>query len=98
MNRAVIPQESVMASWQKTRFLGKEKQVETRGWTLDIMNCIDRLDKKEFSLTEVYTFEDELQQSHPQNKHVKDKIRQQLQILRDNEYLKFLGQGRYRIQ
>jgi hypothetical protein len=33
----------------------------------------------------------------PDNKHVKEKMRQQLQVLRDNGFLEFLDRGRYRL-
>ena len=33
---------------------------------------------------------------HPDNRHVLDKIRQQLQVLRDMGFVEFLGRGRYR--
>jgi type II restriction enzyme len=34
---------------------------------------------------------------HPNNAHVRDKIRQQLQVLRDLGLLTFLGSGSYRL-
>jgi len=34
---------------------------------------------------------------YPQNAHVRDKIRQQLQVLRDLRLLEFLGSGSYRL-
>ncbi len=61
------------------------------------MNCVDRLNKKEFFLSDMYNFEEELKIKYPDNKHIKDKIRQQLQFLRDKGYLEFLGRGRYRL-
>ncbi|MGO9271726.1 MAG: hypothetical protein ACLQOO_15925 [Terriglobia bacterium] len=51
------------------------------------------LAKQEFSLTEVYRVSDELQQLHPNNLHVREKIRQQLQRLRDVGSLNFLATG-----
>jgi type II restriction enzyme len=33
---------------------------------------------------------------HPDNRHVRDKIRQQLQVLRNLGLVEFLGRGRYR--
>lgn len=59
------------------------------------MNCIDKINKTKFSLEDIYKYEDYLRQSHPDNKHIKDKIRQQLQYLRNKGYLKFLGNGKY---
>lgn len=96
-NKVILPKTSILESWQKTLFLKKETKVTERGWILDIMKCTDRLGKKEFLLADVYNFEKELQIKHPRNLHVKDKIRQQLQILRDNGYLEFLGRGKYRL-
>ena len=61
------------------------------------MSCIDELNKKEFTLDEVYDFENILYQKHPDNKHVKDKIRQQLQFLRDKGYIEFVSRGVYRL-
>lgn len=42
------------------------------------------------------TFEEELQEKYLKNNHVKDKIRQKLQVLRDNGYIEFMGNGEYR--
>jgi type II restriction enzyme len=33
---------------------------------------------------------------HPDNRHVRDKIRQQLHVFRDLGFVEFLGRGRYR--
>jgi type II restriction enzyme len=41
------------------------------------------LNKTEFTLQDVYAFAAQLQTLHPDNRHVRDKIRQQLQVLRD---------------
>lgn len=93
----VVPKDEVMKNWRKTLFLREEKQISTRGWTLDIMNCIDKLGKGDFTLNEVYAFEKELEKKHPDNKHIKDKIRQQLQVLRDKGYIEFIERGKYRL-
>ena len=58
---------------------------------------ISKLNKKEFMLDEVYKFENELNKLHPENRHIKDKIRQQLQFLRDKGYLSFAGGGKYKL-
>lgn len=97
-NSIIGPKESILSQWQKTLFLREEKEISTRGWTLDVMMCIDKLNKKDFTLDDVYTFEQELSRKHPENKHIKDKIRQQLQILRDKGYLDFSGRGIYRLK
>ncbi len=61
------------------------------------MNCIDKIGKKEFSLDEVYVFERELKIKHPGNNFIKDKLRQQLQVLRDKGYLAFVSPGKYKL-
>lgn len=96
-NRQVESKKKVLAEWQKTLFLREEKEISAKGWLLDVMRCIDKLGEKYFTLDDVYAFERELSKLHPDNKHIKDKIRQQLQILRDKEYLEFFNRGKYRL-
>lgn len=72
--------------------------VEARGWTLDVLHAIHTLGKKEFSLREdVYALEADLTRLHPRNRHVQQKIRQQLQLLRDMGIVEFLSRGQYRL-
>lgn len=68
-----------------------------RGWTLDVLNVLRKLGKQEVSLADVYAYEHALEALHPQNRNVKPKIRQQLQVLRNLGFLAFEGSGRYRI-
>jgi len=51
----------------------------------------------EFATAEVYAFTSELEKLHPDNRHVRDKIRQQLQVLRDMGLLIHLGRGEWRL-
>lgn len=76
----------------------QELGLDTRGWTLDVLNCIRRLSKQEFTLAEAYAFSDELARLHPKNRHIGEKIRQQLQRLRDLGFLEFVGRGHYRFK
>ena len=94
-NSEIIDQEEVIKTWQKTAFLSQQKQVETRGWTLDVMKCIERLHSDAFNLEAIYKFEPELSKIYPNNRFIKDKIRQQLQVLRDAGYIKFVSRGNY---
>lgn len=81
---------------QYNRLQPPEKvKYEKRGWTLDVLNVVRSLQKQQFSLTEVYLRSEELQQLHPNNLHVREKIRQQLQRLRDMGFVEFVGVGRY---
>lgn len=91
----IINPALVREAFNKTTFL-RDKSVETKGWILDILNCIEKIPKKEFSLKDVYNFESELIIKYPNNNHVKDKIRQQLQFLRDKGIIEFNGRGNYK--
>lgn len=91
------PKENVCAIWQKTLFLREENKVDSKGWILDIIRCIELIRKKEFTLADIYKFESMLSKQHPGNRHIKDKIRQQLQVLRDRNYIQFTSRGEYRI-
>ena len=97
-NRLVEPKEKVIANWQKTLFLREEKEASARGWLLDVMRVIEHICRDEFTLEDVYKFAEELSRLHPENNHIKDKIRQQMQILRDKGYLEFIGRGVYNMR
>ena len=92
----IQPKDEVVQNWRKTLFL-REESIKMRGWILDILNCIEQVGKTNFTLSEMYDFEPLLKQLHPANFHIKDKIRQQLQVLRDKGYLEFAGKGEYRL-
>lgn len=96
-NKKIIPKKEVHDAWKKLYFLNKEK-AEKRAWTSDVLLCIEKLDKKIFDLNEVYYFEDYLSKLHPDNRHIKAKIRQQLQILRDRGLINFKSKGLYSIK
>jgi type II restriction enzyme len=87
----------VRRAYQRLRPLEKTKAKE-RGWTLDVLSAVRSLNKREFSLSDVYAHEDELAKLHPGNRHIRPKIRQQLQVLRDDfALLEFLTPGSYRL-
>jgi type II restriction enzyme len=89
--------KSVKASWEKVSFLEAKKDILSTSWIVDVMKCIDKIDSKEFTLKDIYMFENELKIKYPKNNHIKDKIRQQLQFLRDKGYLEFKSKGKYKI-
>jgi len=95
-NRLIVSKEHVISQWQRTLFLREEMKLNAKGWLLDIMKCADNYGNGEFTLSDMYQFESQLAIKHPNNKHIKEKIRQQLQILRDKGYLEFIGRGHYR--
>lgn len=93
-NGKPIEIEAVLDSWRRTAFLSGSS-VDARGWTVEILRLLDTL-PDEFILADVYRFEADLELRFPRNQFIRDKIRQQLQVLRDRGYLSFVGKGRYR--
>ncbi len=96
-NGTFVQSDLVMDAWQRTAFLAELKSIESRGWTIDVLRCIERIGQTEFSLDQMYQFELDLTNSHPNNHFVKDKIRQQLQVLRDRGLVEFVSRGKYRL-
>lgn len=92
----ISPKKLVLERWQKTAFLNSQTQ-SARGWLIEVMNCVHQLPGDGFALDDVYRFESHLRSLYPNNNNVRPKIRQQLQVLRDNGYIEFLGSGRYRL-
>ncbi len=93
----VLDRQSVLDQWQRTLFLRSESSA-SRGWLLNVLRCVEMIAKREFTLEEVYAFESHLSGLYPMNQHVRQKIRQQLQVLRDQGFIEFLGRGRYRLR
>lgn len=91
----VMPQKVVLEKWQKTVFLLEEKEQTAKKWLLDVMDCVDAIPSDSFSIADMYSFEQRLRKLHPDNRHVRDKIRQQLQKLRDYGYISFSSRGNY---
>jgi type II restriction enzyme len=91
------PPATVRARYKRIRRLAAIEPRE-RGWTLDVLTAVRSLGKRSFTLQEVYSLEETLARLHPDNRHVRDKIRQQLQILRDARLLDFTARGSYRLR
>lgn len=94
-NMKEVSIEKIIEKVHKTEFLRGSK-LDARGWTLDVLNCVNMIEDKDFTLDKIYRFEELLAEKHPDNHHIKDKIRQQLQMLRDNGIIEFTGRGHYR--
>jgi type II restriction enzyme len=89
--------QAVLTQWQKTLFLRDEAE-EARSWLIEVMKCVETIGRPEFQLDDVYAFEGALSALFPNNRHVKQKIRQKLQVLRDKGYLDFVARGYYRLR
>jgi type II restriction enzyme len=94
-NSKTVHRDIVKDSFIKTIFL-RSKSAEAKGWILDIMKCVDSIQKDSFALDDVYKFETKLKLKYPSNNFIKDKIRQQLQQLRDKGIIEFVGRGNYK--
>jgi len=90
-----VNQQIVKETFNKTLFLRSKSKV-AKGWILDIMHCIDLIKKETFTLDDVYKFEAKLKLKYPNNNFIKDKIRQQLQVLRDKGIIEFVSRGKYK--
>ena len=91
-----VSEQQVRNEFSRIRKLA-EVPASVRGWTLDVLRAVRRLGQSHFSLGDVYGFESELQRTHPLNRNVRPKIRQQLQVLRELGLIEFATRGTYRI-
>ncbi len=96
-NGVVERSEQILIDWRKTGFLAESKSDAAKGWLLQTMQCIDRIGRSRFALQDVYEFENSLRSVYPKNDHIREKLRQQLQILRNQGYLRFVARGVYEL-
>ena len=95
-NEIVSPTTVVREAWRRFSFMDEE-DAGSRGWLSDVLACVRRIGKETFTLAEMYAFEGALSKLHRENRNVRPKVRQQLQVLRDRGAVEFLGRGRYRV-
>ena len=91
----------VRSNWDKFDFLNKDPRA-SGGWGPEVLAAVRELQggaqSDEFTLQTFYgKFREAFAAQHPENHHIDARIRRQLQLLRDNNILQFLGRGRYRI-
>jgi type II restriction enzyme len=94
-NEKFVNKKDVNRIWKKMFFLTNKKP-ENRSWTSDVLKIIQEQNQT-FNLKDIYKFEKYFKELHPKNNHIKAKIRQQLQILRDNKIIKFKERGFYEV-
>jgi type II restriction enzyme len=93
-NAVASPPHEVRAAFDRVRAIQKVSPT-SRGWMTDVLAVVRRLGPR-FALEDVYRAgESELSALHPENRNVRPKIRQQLQVLRDAGLIRFEGRGRY---
>ena len=93
---AVTQKAQVLRLWAATSFLRNQALDATKNWLTATMWAIDWFDYQPFCLSDVYQREPELARVYPNNRNIRPKLRQQLQVLRNQGYVDFLGKGRYR--
>ena len=86
---------NVVSAWRHTLFLREQGNQDAKGWLLAVMRVIENLGRHIFTLADIYASLADLRLEYPNNHNVEAKVRQQLQVLRDKGYLKFLGRGSY---
>lgn len=94
-SQKLLDRKTVTEEYSRLKKL-QVNNIESRGWLLDVLACVNDIDSMEFSLKDIYRFVEMLQKKHVSNNNVEAKIRQQLQILRDKGFIEFLGKGQYR--
>lgn len=96
-NSKIIEKSNVIKKWKDTEFLSN-LNLKSKGWLVDTLNCIDLVcgEGGSFRLDDIYRFEDDFKIKYPKNNFIKEKLRQQLQILRDRDFLEFTGKGTYK--
>ena len=93
-NETITDRSQVLEQWEKTSFL-KYEGLNSRGWLLELISVVERIPNKTFNLSDVYSFENFFKTKFPKNQFVREKIRQQLQVLRDKGFIEFIGKGIY---
>ena len=94
LNGEVMPLANVVSQYKKV-FNLQTRSIESRGWLIDTLHIVERMENI-FSLKQMYEYCAELKIKHPNNNHIKDKLRQQLQFLRDKGFIEFNGNGVYK--
>ncbi|MDO5554685.1 MAG: DpnI domain-containing protein [Planctomycetia bacterium] len=94
-NRTPVASNVVLEQMRRLSLLTMDN-MNARGWMLDVLNCINQITRETFTLDEMYFFERKLGERHPENRNIRAKIRQQLQLLRDSGFLAFRARGLYK--
>jgi type II restriction enzyme len=89
-----LPKRDVRSDFK--RFLPlAQLEVEQRDWTRLTLSIIRQLGMSRFKLSDLYRREAQFAKEYPKNSHIRAKIRQQLQVLRNLGAVRFEGHGLY---
>ena len=87
--------DDIVNQYEKIKKL-QNRSLKNRGWLFDVMNCVNSIQSKEFTLKDIYNYIDYFKIRHIENNNIEAKIRQQLQFLRDKGFIEFVGRGHYK--
>lgn len=101
----ITPPDGVREKFRRIKRF-KKLFITQRGWTLGVLNIVRRLNVRSsgrepaltFPNADVQAHERELAKLHPDNHHIRDKIRQQLQVLRGLGIASQPGRGEWTIK
>ena len=99
---SVFSPSDVRRQWQRIAFIGSDSKA-AQGWGADVYSRVCRLvqesGSKEFTLRSFCSrFLADLAELHPENHHIRAKVRQLMQVLRDGGLLEFVdNRGKYRL-
>ena len=93
---AIISEDEVRSQFRRVKPL-KDISVDQRGWTLEVLNAVRSLNEMSFSNHDIYELAPHFEKLHPNNRHIRHKIRQQLQVLRDTGFLAHIGRGEWKL-
>ncbi len=94
-NQKIYDTKKIIESYAQIKRLQTDN-LESRGWLIDVLNCVNKISTSDFSLQDVYAFTEQLQEKHINNHNIEAKIRQQLQILKDKGFIEFTTRGHYK--
>jgi len=96
-NFSFVKKDKVREQFQKLSSL-ENRQVKGRGWMALILNLTQRLPAGNFRVDDLLAFRNEIEKQFPDNRHVREKVRQQLQFLRNAGLVQFVdNRGTFRL-
>jgi type II restriction enzyme len=75
----------------------EELKPKERGWIALVLAFVRRIGKEHFTIKDLLLFEKEMHAIYPNNSHIREKIRQQLQVLIRLGYLDRTSPGEFRV-
>lgn len=91
-----LARAQVQNCWKQTARLD-DLGAAARSWAAITLGLVERIRKPVFSLQDIYEHENRLATIFPNNRNIRAKLRQQLQVLRDMGFITFLGGGEYTV-